>query len=169
LTEIFKQKLKEKKMRKIIFTLALAVGMVSAISAQVNGKALGLRPGNGFGNSAEISYQHPLGTANRLEADLGASNNGLHATGIYQWVWDLSTVADGLNWYAGFGGNVSIWHNNSNYSSDLSLGVAGQLGIEYNFDIPLQLSLDYRPIANIIPLFGDNSYNSVSLALRYRF
>lgn len=161
-------------MKKIIFALALVVSFVSAANAQVSEKAIGLRLSNGFGNSAEISYQHPLGSANRLEGDLGIGSNGLYLTGIYQWVWDLSTLADGFNWYAGVGANLGIWNSNNNYYnnhySGVSLGVAGQVGIEYNFAIPLQLSLDYRPIINLAPsLLQSGFYDGVALSVRYRF
>ena len=80
-------------MRKLILALVLMTGMVCAANAQVDGKAIGVR----FGLGGELSYQHPLGSANRLEADLGISGWGVGLTGIYQWVWDLSALADGFN------------------------------------------------------------------------
>ena len=153
----------------MFLTLALVVGMIGAMNAQVNGQAIGLRLSNGFGNSAEISYQQALGSSNRLEGDLGLSNNGLYLTGVYQWVWDLSTLADGFNWYAGVGGNAGLWNGNNSYSKGLSLGITGQVGIEYNFNIPLQLSLDYRPIVNIIPTLGNGYYDGIALGVRYKF
>jgi len=159
----------KKGMKKMFFTLALMLGMVGAVNAQVEGQAIGLRFTSGFGNSAEISYLHPLGKANRLEADLGFGNNGLYATGVYQWVWDLSTLADGFNWYAGVGANVGLWNGNNGYSSGVSVGVAGQVGIEYNFNIPLQLSLDYRPVINAIPSLGNGYYDGIALGVRYKF
>ena len=156
-------------MKKIILAFMLPLFAIGALSAQAEGQAIGLRLSNGFGNSAEISYQSSLGKANRFEGDLGFSNNGLYLTGIYQWVWDLSTLADGFNWYAGVGGNLGLWNGNGNYNKGLSLGVAGQIGIEYNFAIPLQLSLDYRPVINIIPTLGNGYYDGVALGVRYRF
>jgi hypothetical protein len=51
---------------------------------------------------------------------------------------------------------------------------AGDVGIEYNFDIPLQLALDFRPEL----YFGDNrkdfdNYDSfgpdIALSIRYRW
>ncbi len=52
-------------MRKLILALVLMTGMVCAANAQVDGKAIGVR----FGLGGDLSYQHPLGSANRLEAD----------------------------------------------------------------------------------------------------
>lgn len=150
-------------MRKIVFAIALLATVFCTTNAQVDGNAIGVR----FGYGGEISYQHALGSSNRLELDLGTShwgNNvwGLNATGIYQWVWDLSGLADGFNWYAGVGGSVG------SVGSSLGLGVVGQVGIEYNFNIPLQLSLDYRPVFYILPNVG-GGYDGICLAVRYKF
>jgi len=159
-------------MKKMFFTLALAVSLVGTLSAQVNNNAIGLRMGYGY----EISFQHYLGDANRLELDLGGNAFGTNASGyvswgvaingIYQWVWDLSVLSPGFNWYAGFGGALLT------HSSHFGVGVLGQIGIEYNFNIPLQLSLDYRPGIYIIP--GTDrvlreSLEGICLSARYRF
>jgi len=48
---------------------------------------------------------------------------------------------------------------------------AGDIGIEYNFDIPLLISLDFRPEIG----FGDELYDNndlgldIALGLRYQF
>lgn len=148
-------------MRKIIFVLALSLSFAGAINAQVAGKAIGVRFANEF-NGGELTFQTPLGRANRLELDLGLnhwsnSNSGIQLTGVYQWVWGITT---GLNWYAGLGASAGT------YTSNLGLGIVGQLGIEYNFDIPLQISLDWRPTIfnSYYTYYGGNG-----LSLRYRF
>ena len=147
-------------MKKMLLIAALIVGFAGFASAQVDGKAIGLR----FGNGAEVSYQHPLSDANRLEFDLGLGSwgyGGVYVNGVYQWVWDLSELAPGFNWYAGVGGALGI-------NNGLGLGVLGQIGIEYNFNIPIQLSLDWRPAVYIVPgtYFG---YDGVALGVRYKF
>lgn len=150
-------------MKKIIFTIALLASFMCAANAQVNGNAIGVR----FGYGGEISYQHALGNANRLEFDLGASHWGdnvwgINVTAIYQRVWDLSDLSNGFNWYAGVGGSAGL------VSSNLGLGVVGQVGLEYNFNIPLQLSLDYRPILYILPNVA-GGYDGICLGVRYKF
>ncbi|HEY5590283.1 MAG TPA: hypothetical protein VIK55_04625 [Paludibacter sp.] len=150
-------------MRKLIFTLAFVVSFVGAINAQVAGTTLGVRFANEF-NGGELSFQKPLGNANRLELDLGLNHwaySGFQLTGIYQWVWSLDQVATGLNWYAGLGGSLGTYDN-----SNFGLGFVGQLGIEYNFNIPLQISLDWRPT-----LFNTyyTYYGGNGLSLRYIF
>ena len=159
-------------MKKIILTLALAMSMVGAmnaqvVAAQVMDRAIGLR----FGYGGEITFQQPLGDAHRLEVDLGLTGYGFGLHGVYQWVWDLSTIADGVNWYAGVGGSIgSFYFGNDNFFNDkvFDVGILGQVGIEYNFTIPLQVSLDYRP--GIYFLDGVSpSYTGICLSGRYRF
>ena len=154
-------------MKKFILTLALAVSLVGVLSAQVEGKAIGLRFGGFSGYGAEVTYQHPLGNANRLELDLGLNNYGFGLNGVYQWVWDLSSLADGFNWYAGAGAGLGMYNYNATNSA-LGIGILGQVGIEYNFKVPIQLSFDYRPGIYVIPAFY-TSYNGICLSARYRF
>lgn len=147
-------------MKKKLIIAALLIGSAGFASAQVEGKNIGVR----FGNAGEISYQHPLSSNNRLELDLGVgawSYGGVYLSGVYQWVWDLSQLAPGFNWYAGAGASLGI-------NSGLGLGALGQVGIEYNFNVPIQLSLDWRPTFYLIPgtHFG---YDGIALGIRYKF
>ena len=142
--------------------------MTSFAYGQVNGKAIGVRASYG----AELSYQHPFSQANRLEADLGFYyDHGFNLAGIYQWVFDLSELATGFNWYVGLGPQIGSWdyHYNGKDYDGLALGIAGQIGIEYNFDIPLQLSLDYRPGWYILPNSYGGAWEGVALGIRYKF
>ena len=156
-------------MKKKILALALVVSMLGTVSAQVKGKAIGLR----FGNGAEVSFNTALGSANRLELDLGLNNwdsnygnSGFGLTGIYQWVWGLDDLAPGFDWYAGVGGTLGTYKSTTT-NGGLGIGVAGQIGLEYNFAIPLQISVDYRPAIFLINSHG--SYDDARLAIRYRF
>lgn len=154
-------------MKKIILTLVLAVSVAGALSAQVSGKAIGLRFGGVNNNGAEFSYQHPLGNANRLELDLGLNRSGFGLNGVYQWVWSLSELATGFNWYAGVGAGLGSYNYNNN-GNEFAVGVVGQIGLEYNFKIPLQLSLDYRPAIYVVPsVYG--IYDGICFSARFRF
>jgi hypothetical protein len=148
-------------MKKMFIVAALVIGFAGFASAQVDGKAIGVR----FGGVGEISYQHPLGDANRLELDLGVGNwafGGVYLNGTYQWVKDLSALADGFNWYYGAGASLGI-------NNGLGLGVLGQVGIEYHFGgIPLMASLDWRPVISLVPGIG-LGWNGVALGVRYKF
>lgn len=154
-------------MKKIILACLLLISSIGFVKAQTSGmqsekNAIGLRLGWG----AEASYQRVLSSSNRLEADLGIDfGDGINFAGLYQWVFDLSGLAPGFNWYVGPGVGLSLW------SSDFAVGVLGNIGIEYNFRFPLQLSLDWRPGAYINTAstnFGF-SYQGVCIGARYRF
>ena len=147
-------------MKKVFLLVTLLIGSAFSLNAQeISDNAIGLRFGGGNGVGGEISYQKSLGDSNRLEINLGLANEftNFKATGLYQWVWSLE---DKFNWYAGFGAGFD-----SGFSS---LFGAGVIGIEYNFDAPILLSLDYRPEIGIAGgLSGLNS--DVALAVRYQF
>ena len=152
-------------MKKLIITLIAIAGAISVANAQVDVKAIGLR----LGWDAEVSYQHPFGNSNRLEIDLGfgLQSNYIHANGVYQWVWDLSALAPGFNWYAGVGAGVGF------ASKVFQVGVVGDIGIEYNFNIPLQLALDWRPGLDYTSVSSNGSFGfgweGFALGIRFKF
>ena len=151
-------------MKKIILAVALVLGFAAAASAQP--RALGVRIGNG----GEISYQHHMNGADFLEVDggLGLGFDGIFnvgATGIYNFM--ISEFGNGFGFYAGPGAGVGLALGDVNY---LALSAAGMVGIEYNFNIPLQISLDFRQHIGIG--FNGNGIwapSSVGLGLRYQF
>ena len=158
---------------KKLFLLSISIlGFTFAASAQnISDNAIGLRLGDSNGLGAEVSYQRALGDNNRLEADLGWRNgndyNALQLTGLYQWVFPL----DGsFNWYVGAGGGISVFDGKNllKGTDETALFVAGDIGVEYDFDIPLLLSLDFRPTLG----FGDFSDDldfDIALGIRYQF
>ena len=141
-----------------------------AVSAQeISNNSIGIRFGDNSGLGGEISYQLKLKESNRLEINLGTrSDSNLSSfklTGIYQWVWDID---NGFNWYAGFGGGIGNWKNKVINQSETVLYGAGNLGIEYNFDIPLLISLDYRPEFGFSDIY-DGFNSDFALSVRYQF
>jgi hypothetical protein len=148
-------------MKKIFFLFGLVVlGTFSVKAQDISDNAIGLRFSGGNGTGGEISYQKALGSNNRLEIDLGLANEfaNFKATGLYQWVWSLE---EQFNWYAGFGGGIVSANGTGIYA-------AGVIGIEYNFNAPVLLSLDYRPEIGVAGgLDGLNS--NIALAVRYQF
>jgi hypothetical protein len=162
-------------MKKIILSAFMLIGLAFATQAQeISKNALGLRLGDNDGFGGEVSYQRALGSNNRLELDLGWRNSkdvdAFILVGLYQWVWNID---QGFNWYAGVGGGVGSWSYDKGGVNDSGtiLLAAGDIGIEYLFDIPLQLSLDFRPEL----YFNSNDYRrdsfgpDVALGIRYRF
>lgn len=161
-------------MKKLIILTLLITGAIFNSNAQIiSENAIGLRFGGGNGYGAEVTYQRALDIPNhRLEFDLGWRTeddfDAFKLTGLYQWVWNIDK---GFNWYFGAGGGVG------NVDGDVFEGddgafvfIAGNIGIEYNFEIPLLISLDFRPEIG----FGgfdvrDDFSPDIALSLRYQF
>ncbi len=158
-------------MKKLFLLTITCISFTALLSAQdISQNALGLRLGDSNGFGAEISYQRALSDNNRLEFDLGwRSGNtydGFKLAGLYQWVWHID---GGFNWYAGVGGGVGSYSfDNNDYDDETFVFAAGDIGIEYNFDIPLQLSLDFRPELGF-GTFRDDLDFDIALGIRYQF
>lgn len=162
-------------MKKLLTLAAILFGFSVISFAQIdNEHAIGLRMGGNDGFGTEISYQYTLTPMNRVQADLGLrSNNDWESwslTGTYQWVWEIE---EGLNWYAGFGGGIGSWDYKdeipANDDSGTFLSVSGMVGLEYNFSIPLQLSIDTRPELGLINHRNNLINFDLALSARYRF
>lgn len=164
-------------MKKLFLVAITCIGFAALSSAQeIAENAIGLRLGDSDGVGPGVNYQRALGENNRLELDLGwrdgSNYDAFKLAGLYQWVWNL----DGnFNWYAGAGGGIgSVKINNAPKGVDDSntfVFAAGDVGIEYNFDFPLLLSLDFRPEIG----FGNDDFDTndldfdIALGVRYQF
>lgn len=164
-------------MKKLILLTICLIGFTFTSQAQsIADNALGLRLGDSGGFGTEISYQRALGENNRLELDLGWEDDKysdkFKLTGIYQWVWNID---GGFNWYAGVGGGIGSSDSNVNidhpdYDDDGFFALlAGDVGIEYDFNIPLLLSLDFRPEFGFGNYGHDDADFDIALGVRYQF
>ena len=159
-------------MKKLLVLVALIA--MSAVAVNAQKRAIGARLGYGL----EFSYQHNMGEKNMLEVEVGLpAFSGIEAAATYDWLFPISSwqEAGSWNWYAGVGAGAGyswLW-GWGNYGY---VGVAGRLGIEYNFVFPLSLSLDWRPIFG--PRFGSGNigfydgglyYGAIAWGIRYRF
>jgi hypothetical protein len=158
---------------KKLFLLSLAIlGFTFASSAQeIAENAIGLRLGDSDGLGAEISYQRALGDNNRLELDFGWRDGNNYSafklTGLYQWVFPLDGA---FNWYVGAGGGIASFDGKNvlDGESETAFFAAGDIGIEYSFDIPLQLSLDFRPELGFGDFTDDLDFD-IAFSIRYQF
>ena len=147
---------------------------VSMSAQDIADHALGLRLGDSDGFGAEISYQKSIARYNRLELNLGWRDNrnfdAFKLAGVYQWI---HTLDGNFNWYYGVGGGLGSVDFDADVDSDGGLFIfgAGNIGIEYNFDIPLLLSLDFRPEIGLVGYdeFSDNFDFDIALGIRYQF
>ena len=162
-------------MKKLILLSVLFITTMISVNAQtISENAIGVRLGDSDGFGGEISYQKALGDNNRLELDLGFRNhnhyNAFKLSGLYQWVWNIN---GGFNWYAGVGAGVGSWSWNDGEGNDIDDGLfvnlVGDLGIEYNFDFPLLISLDARPEWGVLGDYGNDADFDIALGLRYQF
>ena len=149
-------------MKKLCTLVFVLLGLMGFSQEQdIFDNAIGLRFGGaGEGAGGEISYQKSLENNNRLEIDLGLTNKFINfkATGLYQWVW---TLEERFNWYAGAGGGLVSAGGTGIYA-------AGVIGIEYNFKVPILLSIDYRPEIGVAG--GLNGLESdIALSVKYQF
>ncbi len=161
-------------MKKIIIALVAVFAMSSAAMAQWN---IGARINDGWGLGAEFSLQKPLSDANRVELDLGINWwNGYHyhdmyttVTGVYQWTFN---IVGGFGWFVGPGAQIGLqnhvdedWSDN-NYTY-IRLAAVGQIGLEYKFDFPLQLTLDARPGVDLLGFDHNPFVYSYAFGVRY--
>src|SRR5690606_2191856 len=165
-------------MKRVFLIASVFLGFTAVMSAQdISENAIGLRLGDSDGFGAEVSYQRALGGDNSLlDVDFGIRDgkhyDGVKLAGIYHWVWNID---GGFNWYAGPGAVLASYSfDNVPEPYDVSetfIFIGGQIGIEYNFDIPLMISLDFRPEFG----FGDDYYENddldfdIALGVRYQF
>jgi len=161
-------------MKKLtVFIISLCATYL--VHAQSPSDALGVRFDGGDGIAAEISYQKFIGGNNRLEFDLGFDDDGYYEgfkfSLLYHWVGEMGS---GFYWYVGAGGSIGGWSHHHDhgpfdddgYDEGFFLDADGQLGVEYEFPIPLQISLDLRPEFGLI---NDDFDARIGLGLRYRF
>jgi len=142
------------------------------------GIRLGLAP------TAEISYQHPINQDNRLEFGF-EYDGGIRETvkyrksesltanfiGMYQWIKRDYRMPVGMFYYYGTGAGL-VYQENA-----IGAGALAQIGLEHNFEFPLQLSIDYRfgyyynhpsmfIYSNTPPAFV---YDNIRIGVRYCF
>ena len=156
-------------MKTLIITSVIVLTSFLTLNAQsISKNALGLRLGDNDGFGAEISYQRYLKENNRLEFDLGwrdsKNTDAFKLVGLYQWVMPIE---GGFNWFVGAGAGLGAFETKGD---DGLFGlIAGDIGIEYNFDIPLMLSLDFRPELGFNDAYNDDLDFDIGLGIRYQF
>ncbi|ADV49107.1 hypothetical protein I2486_09035 [Cellulophaga sp. E16_2] len=156
-------------MKKILGVFAIILlASLSAQAQSISKNALGLRIGDNDGFGGEVSYQRYLKENNRLEFDLGwrDSNNvdAFKLVGLYQWVMPIE---GNFNWFVGAGAGIGSFDAGEN-DGTFAL-IAGDIGIEYNFDFPLILSLDMRPELGFNDNYSDDLDLDIALGIRYQF
>jgi hypothetical protein len=147
-------------MKKIIMVAVLLVSALT-VNAQDYNWAVGLRGGYEY---AGVTVKKGMdGKAWDFTGNwrFGSKSMSLNVQALYELQYTLSGP---LDWYWGVGGHVGTWNNGE--TAKLWLGLDAVIGLEFDFskvsgleNIPLALSLDYRPgfhfIPETSPTFGD--------------
>lgn len=169
-------------MKKIVIVFAVLFAIGGSAMAQWN---LGARINGSWGLGAEFSAQKLFSERNRLELDAGLTGiftvheHTLYSsvTGAFHWTFP---IVKGLKWFVGPGLHMGIYSHYFDYADEpnyhrFRLAAVAQAGIEYNFDIPLQLAFDVRPGIDLLG-FGEKTYTYISpyiysyaFSIRYRF
>ena len=128
----------------------------------VSAQEIGIRFGSGIGNNVAIDGILAIGEYNRVHADLTFSGQGIGAAALWNFTFEPINDFPDLHWYMGAGPFAVIGDN-------FDLGVAGEIGIEYQFlDIPLIIGLDWRPALEVID-HTSFSASGFGLNVRYQF
>lgn len=163
-------------MKKALIIIAVMLGFAAVASAQP--KAIGARL-VGFGAfGMEASYQHYSVSDHFFEVDLGLDYNqdgaGFKVSAGHNWVFAEPdwTSRGTWQWYAGPGFTTGAVHY-GDVGTKFMFGLFGQVGLEYTFSFPLQLSADVRPTFAVCngDFYGSHLLNTLvpTVSVRYHF
>lgn len=156
-------------MKKLVFTIVIAVFFSAFVNAQDYNNGIGLRGGLYNG----ITFKHFMGSETALELLASTRWSGAEITGLYE-IHNRAFDVDRLNWYFGVGGHIGFYNGDNTTWGDAGtaytvIGVDGILGLEYNFtELPINIGIDWKPAFNII---GYSKFwpDGGALSIRYIF
>jgi hypothetical protein len=153
-------------MKKSIFCVTIVLFSFLAKSQDYK-TAFGLR--GGFSNG--LTIKHFLSGTNAIEGILTTRWGGFNVTGLFEVHNTLPT--EGLCWYYGGGIHMGVWDGSKGNpwvgggQTTSVIGIDGILGMGYTFvDIPLNLSVDWKPAYNLLGHSGIWADN-FALSVRY--
>lgn len=184
--------LKFKIMKKLFTTMLVMLAVASVAFAQP--RAIG---GRFASTTDEFSYQHSITDGMYVDLTAGYGYAFFSGWGHYDvnasfdWTFNIKGI---WNWFVGpsvgvgFGsgynyryysrqGGYDIWgdyHSTDAPYMPFRLNVGGQIGFEWQFGIPLNLTVDWRPTLNVLGLVNpyyekwSGLYN-FGVGVRYRF
>lgn len=155
-------------MNKIAAGLVLVLIIsIQCASAQQYQTGVGFR----FGFDNGVTVKHFIADKNAIEGILSFYREGLLITGLYEIQNNKAFKVEELDWFYGAGGHLGFWGDDhspyeDDHSSTTVLGIDGIIGVEYVFkEAPISLSLDFKPILNLI---GDAGvYGNLGFSVRY--
>ena len=147
-------------MKKSLVIAGLLLAISFSLKAQEYKTAVGIRLGpNAPAISPGFTIKHFLNEKHALEGIMSVGN-GFGLGALYEWHIPIAAV-EHLQWFAGAGGYLAF------RDSETLVGAAGIVGLDYKFaDIPLNISIDWKPELNIISSVG---YEGTGVGLSARF
>ncbi len=141
----------------LVLMLSLAPGL-SQLKAQPYRHAAGIRAGYSSGISYKGFRLHRMWA---IEVDVLYNRNGFNLGALYE--YHLEPFKSKRTFvYLGAGAFGGDW------KEELSLGISAVAGIEYTLrDLPLNFSIDWKPMLNIHALFEPDLLD-FGLSVRYR-
>ena len=118
-------------MKKLIIAFAFFFIISGSISAQSNWEA-GIR----FGDQFSLDLTIPIAASPRFHPAVYFDRFGVGT--YFDWMFALSGGPNGLKFYPGVGPEF-IFENHFDFN------IAGDFGVEYSFDFPLTIGVDWRP------------------------
>ncbi len=116
---------------------------------------LGVRAGDQFAFDATL----PIAAKPRLHPTVYISDT-FGVAAYFDWMFKLDGEVEGFKIYPGVG--PELW-----FGDQLEIGAAGNFGMEYTFDFPLTVGLDWRP--SLILTEGDFLTNNWGITARFSF
>lgn len=142
-------------MKKVVVLFAV----ITITSWDMNAQEIGVRFGGYGGGNVAIDGIFAAGQFSRIHADVSFYNGGVGIDALWDFVYK-PLGQEAFNWYAGAGPYLGF--GNSNFD----LGVKGEIGLEYRFDFPMALGIDWRPGLEVV----DNTqfhWEAFGLNVRY--
>jgi hypothetical protein len=119
-------------------TLIAAFMMITTIASA---QEVGARWGDVTGGDVAVDAVFSLGEFSRVHADI-SFGNGVGVDLLWDFIYK-PLGGEALNWYAGVGPYAV-------FDDPFTLGIVGELGLEYRFNFPISVSADWRPSFRII-------------------
>ena len=149
-------------MKKILLFAGIIAFFSFSSKAQEYKTAAGIRLGPSSPAIAPgFTIKHFLDEKHAVEGIVGI-NDGIGVCGLYEWHQPITSV-EHLQWFAGAGAYAAY------RSKTAFIGAAGIVGVDYKFqDIPLNISIDWKPELNIIESVGFEA-SGVGFSARFTF
>ncbi|MCV9385438.1 outer membrane insertion C- signal [Reichenbachiella ulvae] len=131
----------------------LLVGLFAFAFAGAQAQELGIRSGVSAGNNVAVDALLSVGEFSRIHANASVGG-GIGVDVLWDFFYRPFDISgeNGFGWYMGVGPSMYAGRRYGHWGNDplltdnvFLLGASFEIGIDYHFDFPLALAVDYRP------------------------